>query len=179
MLKKIALVLVGLIALLLIYATTRPGEFRVERRIDIKAPPDKIYPLLADFHRWAEWSPWEQLDPAMKRTFSGAPADKGAIYEWKGNSDVGQGRMEVTSTTAPTRVIIKLDFIEPFEGHNTADFSITPSGDSSTSTVLWAMYGPMPYVSKLMSVFVSMDSLIGKDFEKGLAQLDRAATKAP
>ena len=111
----------------------------------------------------------------MKRTFSGAPADKGAIYEWKGNSDVGQGRMEVTSTTAPTRVIIKLDFIEPFEGHNTADFSITPGGDSST--VLWAMYGPMPYVSKLMSVFVSMDSLIGKDFEAGLAKLKAAAEK--
>jgi uncharacterized protein YndB with AHSA1/START domain len=176
MLKKIALVLVGLIALLLIFAATRPGEFRVERRIDIKAPPDKIYPLLADFHRWAEWSPWENLDPAMKRTFSGAPADKGAIYEWKGNSQVGQGRMEVTSTTTPTRVIVKLDFIEPFEGHNTADFNITtPSGD--TSTVTWAMYGPSPYISKLMGVFVSMDSMIGKDFENGLTKLKVAAEK--
>jgi uncharacterized protein YndB with AHSA1/START domain len=175
MLKKIALVLVGLIALLLIFAATRPGEFRVERRIDIKAPPDKIYPLLADFHRWAEWSPWENLDPAMKRTFSGAPADKGAIYEWKGNSQVGQGRMEVTSTTAPTRVIVKLDFIEPFEGHNTADYTITPSSD--TSTVTWAMYGPSPYISKLMGVFVSMDSMIGKDFENGLTKLKVAAEK--
>jgi uncharacterized protein YndB with AHSA1/START domain len=176
MLKKIALVLVGLIALLLIFAATRPGEFRVERRIDIKAPPDKIFPLLADFHRWAEWSPWEHLDPAMKRTFSGAPADKGAIYEWKGNSQVGQGRMEVTSTTTPTRVIVKLDFIEPFEGHNTADFNITtPSGD--TSTVTWAMYGPSPYISKLMGVFVSMDSMIGKDFENGLTKLKVAAEK--
>ncbi len=175
MLKKIALVLVGLIALLLIYATTRPGEFRVERRIDIKAPPDKIYPLLADFHRWADWSPWEHLDPAMKRTFSGTPADKGAIYEWKGNDKVGQGRMEITGSTPPSQLSIKLAFIEPMEGNNLTEFTVTPGGDGST--VAWVMSGPSPYITKLMTVFVSMDSLIGKDFESGLAKLKVAAEK--
>jgi hypothetical protein len=175
MLKKIALVLVGLIALLLIYAATRPGEFRVERRIDIKAPPGKIYPLLADFHRWADWSPWEHLDPAMKRTFSGTLADKGAIYEWKGNDKVGQGRMEITGSTPPSQLSIKLDFIEPMEGNNLTVFTVTPAGDGST--VAWVMSGPSPYITKLMTVFVSMDSLIGKDFESGLAKLKVAAEK--
>lgn len=175
MLKKIALVLVGLVALILVFAATRPGEFRVERRIDIQAPPDRIYPLIADFHRWTDWSPWEHLDPAMKRTHSGAPADKGAIYEWQGNDKVGQGRMEITGSTPPSQVLIKLDFIEPMEGHNVTEFTITPG--SQGSTVAWVMSGPSPYLTKLMTVFVSMDSLIGKDFEAGLAKLKTAAEK--
>jgi hypothetical protein len=182
MFKKIALGLVALIALVLLYATTQPATFKVERSATVKAPPDKIYPLIADFHRWAEWSPWEHLDPAMKRTFSGASADLGAIYTWKGNSDVGEGRMEVTGSTPPAagasgplKVAIKLDFIEPIEGHNITDFIITPAGESST--VQWVMTGPMPYLSKLMTVFVSMDKLIGKDFDAGLTKLKAVAEK--
>jgi len=174
MLKRIGLSLVALLAALLLFALTRPDSFSVERRIVIQAPPDKIQPLIADFHRWADWSPWEKLDPAMKRSFGGPPAGVGATYAWQGNADVGSGRMEVKSAV-PDKVSIQLDFIEPFEGHNTTDFVLAPK-DGGTE-VRWVMSGPATFVTKLMGVFVSMDSMVGKDFEKGLAQLKVAAEK--
>ena len=175
MFKTIAIVVIVLIAGVLVFAATRPDAFRVERSVTIKAPPEKIYPYFDDFNRWAVWSPWEKLDPAMKRTFSGASAGKGAVYAWQGNGKVGEGRMEILESSPSSKLLIKLDFIKPFEGHNTAEYTLTPSGD--TTQVTWAMYGPAPYISKLMGVFVSMDSMIGKDFEAGLANLKAAAEK--
>jgi hypothetical protein len=174
MMKKIGLVVIALVVAVLLFAATRPDNFSVERRIVIQAPPEKIQPLVADFHLWAAWSPWEKLDPAMKRTFGGPPAVVGATYGWQGNKDVGSGRMEVKSA-APDKVSIQLDFIEPFEGHNITDFLLAPK-DGGTE-VRWVMSGPSPFISKLMGVFVSMDSMIGKDFEKGLAQMKAAAEK--
>ena len=174
MLKKIGLVLIALVGALLLFAATRPNSFSVERRIVIQAPAEKIHPLIADFHRWADWSPWEGLDPAMKRTFGGPPAGVGATYGWQGNKDVGSGRMEVKAA-APDKVSIQLDFIEPIEGHNKTDFMLTPTG--SGTEVRWVMFGPATFLTKLMGVFVSMDSMIGKDFEKGLTQLKAAAEK--
>ena len=174
MLKKIGLAVLVLVALLLLLAVMRPNSFTVERRVVIQAPPDKIQPLIADFRRWADWSPWEKLDPAMTRTFGGPPAGVGATYAWKGNKDVGSGTMEVKSVAAD-KVRIQLDFIEPFEGHNTTDFVLAPQGGGTE--VRWVMFGPMPFISKLMGVFVSMDTMIGKDFEKGLAQMKAAAEK--
>jgi uncharacterized protein YndB with AHSA1/START domain len=175
MFKTIALVVVVLIAGVLVFATTRPDAFRVERSISIKAPPEKIFPYFDDFNRWAAWSPWEKLDPLMKRSFSGAPSGKGAVYAWEGNGKVGAGRMEIIDSAAPTKLAIKLDFLKPFEGHNTAEYTLVPAGDSTQVT--WAMFGPAPYISKLMGIFVSMDSMIGKDFETGLANLKAAAEK--
>lgn len=172
----VALVLVLAIAALMLFATTRPDTFRVERSLAIKAPAERIFPLLDDFHRWPQWSPWEKLDPAMVRTHAGPPRGVGAIYEWRGNSKVGQGRMEITRSTAPRELAIKLDFIKPFEGHNIAEFTLKPQDDATL--VHWAMHGPTPYVSKLMGIFISMDTLIGRDFEAGLANLKAAAEQA-
>lgn len=174
MLKKIGRVLAALVGALLLFAATRPDSFSVERRIVIQAPPGKIQPLVTDFHRWADWSPWEKLDPAMQRTFGGPPAGVGATYAWKGNNEVGSGRMEVKQA-APDKVRIQLDFIEPFEGHNMADFLLSPQGGGTE--VRWVMSGPATFVTKLMGVFVSMDAMIGKDFEKGLSQLKAVAEK--
>ncbi|TDP74792.1 SRPBCC family protein [Roseateles toxinivorans] len=176
MFKSIALGLVVLIVGLLGFAATRPDSFSVQRQITIKAPAEKIYPLVNDFHQWTAWSPWEKLDSTMTRTHSGAPAGKGAVYGWKGNKDVGSGRMEITDSTAPSQVQIKLDFFDPFEAQNRTTFSFQPQADGSTQ-VVWVMQGPMNYVSKLMSVFVSMDKMIGKDFETGLANMKAAAEK--
>ena len=175
MLKIIVIVIVVLVAALLGLAATKPDTFRVQRATSIKAPPAKVFALINDFHKWGEWSPWEKLDPDLKRTFSGADAGKGAVYAWEGNNKVGAGRMEITEPTPPSKVLIKLDFIKPFEGHNIAEFTLEPQGDATQLT--WAMYGPTPFVSKVMQVFVSMDSLIGKDFETGLANLKAAAEK--
>jgi Polyketide cyclase / dehydrase and lipid transport len=176
MLKKIAIVIVALVAGILIFAATKPDTFHFERSITINAAPDKIQPLIADFHQWTTWSPWEKLDPNMKRTYSGPESGVGAIYVWEGNSDVGAGRMEVTDAT-PTEVDIKLDFTAPMATSNMTKFVLAPSGD--TTSVVWSMDGPMPYVSKLMTVFVSMESLLSKDFETGLAQLKATAEAAP
>jgi uncharacterized protein YndB with AHSA1/START domain len=175
MLTKIAIGIVAIIAAVLLFATTRPDSFSVQRTATIKAPPEKIFPLINDCHSWAAWSPWEKLDPAMQRTHSGPPAGKGAAYAWVGNSKVGEGRMEILESTPSSKISIKLDFIEPFEGHNTADFTLQPQGDSTQVT--WVMHGPAPYITKLMGIFVSMDSMIGKDFEAGLANMKAVAEK--
>jgi len=175
MIKIIVIVLVVIVAAILGYAATRPDTFSVQRAASIKAPPEKIFPLIDDFHRWTVWSPWEKLDPDMKRTFSGSAAGKGAAYAWQGNSKVGEGRMEILDDPAPSKIVIKLDFIKPFEGHNTATFLIVPKGE--VTDVTWTMDGPSPFVSKLIGVFMNMDKMIGNDFEAGLANLKAAAEK--
>lgn len=171
MFKFIAIAAVVLIAAVLIYAATKPDDFRVVRSTTIKAPPEKIFPLISDLHAWGPWSPYEKRDPAMKRTFSGVESGVGAVYEWDGNSKVGAGRMEILDITEPTKIVIKLDFIRPFEGHNTAEFTLQAAAD--TTTVSWAMYGPASYISKLMGTFFNMDKMIGSDFEAGLASLKK------
>jgi hypothetical protein len=171
--KKIALVAVVLIGAILAYAATRPDSLHVQRMAGIKAPPEKIFPLISDFRRWSSWSPYEKIDPAMKRVYGGAANGKGAVYEWEGNSQVGQGRMEITDISQPSRVTIKLDFVKPLEGHNVAEFALVPQGDSTTVT--WTMDGPTPYIGKIIGVFVNMDTMIGKDFETGLANLKAIA----
>ena len=175
MFKTIAIVVVLLIAALLAYAATKPDTFRVQRAASIKAPPAKIFALLNDFHRWDAWSPWEKKDPAMKRTFGAATSGKGAVYAWEGNLEVGQGRMEIAESVPPTRVAIKLDFVKPFEARNIVEFTLERKGDSTNVT--WAMHGPNAYLAKVMQVFFSMDKMVGKDFETGLANLKALAEK--
>jgi len=171
----VAAVIVVIVAGILIYAATRSDTFRVQRSASIKAPPDKIFPLINDLHAWSAWSPYEKKDPAMKRTFSGAPNGKGAVYEWDGDKNVGKGRMEITDSASPSKVIIKLDFIKPFEGHNTAEFTMEPKGDNTVVT--WAMYGPSAFMMKVMGIFMNMDNMIGNDFAVGLANLKTLAEK--
>ncbi len=171
----VAIVLLVVVGAVLVYAMTRPDIFRVQRSAGIKAPPERISVLIQDLHGWAAWSPYEKKDPAMKRGFSGAPAGKGAVYAWDGNKNVGQGRMEILEAS-PSKVVIKLDFIKPFEGHNTAEFTMLPQSDSTTN-VTWAMYGPSPFMMKVMGLFVNMDKMIGDDFAVGLQSLKAVAEK--
>lgn len=162
------------IAGVLVYASTKPDSFRVERTASIDAPADRIQPLIADFRRWADWSPYERKDPAMKRSFGSLTAGKGATYAWDGNDNVGQGSMEILEA-APAKVVIKLDFQKPFEAHNTAEFTLKPKGDATDVT--WAIHGPSPLISKVVSLFMNMDTMIGRDFEAGLANLKALAEK--
>ncbi|WP_407156695.1 SRPBCC family protein [Bradyrhizobium sp. STM 3557] len=160
------------IAAALIAASAKPDTFRVQRSAVIAASPERIFPLIADFHQWAGWSPWEHRDPAMKRIFEGPQSGVGAIYAWNGNRNVGAGRMEIIEAT-PSRIVIKLDFIKPFAGHNIAEFALRPNGPSTE--IVWTMHGPAPFLSKLMQLVMNMDRMIGKDFEAGLAGLKRLA----
>ncbi len=171
----IAIVLAIVIAAVLILAATKPDTFRIERSATLNASADKIFPLISDFHQWLKWSPWEGRDPALKRSYSGAERGKGAVYAWEGNKNVGSGRMEILEATAPSTVVIQLDFLKPFEAHNTAEFTILPQGGATR--VIWVMQGPTPFMSKVMQVFMNMDRMIGKDFEAGLANLKTVTEK--
>ena len=173
MIWTILAVVAALVVIVLIAASTRPDTFRIERQTTINATADKPFALIQDFHRWAEWSPWEQIDPDLKRAYSGTSSGTGAIYEWTGTPKVGSGRMEILETNAPSRIIIKLDFIAPFEAHNTADFALESSG--GVTRVTWAMYGPQPFMNKVMSLVMNMDKIVGPDFEKGLSAMKRIA----
>lgn len=175
MLKAILIIVVVLIAGVLIFAATKPDTFRVQRSASIKAPPDRIFPLINDYRNWTAWSPYEKKDPAMKRTFGAITAGKGATYAWDGNKDIGQGGMEILESVPPSRVTMKLDFVKPFEAHNMVDFTLQPEGD--TTRVTWDMHGPAPYFSKVMQVFINMDRMVGTDFEAGLASMKAIAEK--
>lgn len=165
----VAVVIVVAVAGVLGYAATQPDNFRVQRSAAMKAPPEKIFALLNDFHQWGSWSPWEKLDAAMTKTHSGAASGKGAIYEWEGNKQVGKGRMEITEASPPAKLTIKLDFFKPFQAHNTAEFTLDRQSDSTN--VNWAMLGQKPFLFKVMGLFMRMDKMIGKDFETGLANI--------
>jgi uncharacterized protein YndB with AHSA1/START domain len=166
-------ILLIVVAALLVYAAVRPNSFRVQRAIAIKAPAERIFAQINDFHNWPAWSPYEKLDPAMTRKLSGAEAGQGAVYEWSGNSKAGQGRMEITATTPPSQIDIKLDFTRPFVAHNRVTFAMKAAGDSTATS--WIMEGPSPYMAKLMGIFMNMDKLVGRDFERGLANLKAIA----
>jgi Polyketide cyclase / dehydrase and lipid transport len=169
----IAVLLAIAIAVALMAASAKPDTFRVQRSAVIAASPETIFPLIADFHKWGGWSPWEHRDPAMKRTFEGPASGVGAVYAWDGNRNVGAGRMEIIQATMSSKIVIKLDFIKPFEGHNIAEFALQPRGPSTE--IVWNMHGPAPFLSKVMQLVMNMDKMIGKDFEVGLAGLKRLA----
>lgn len=175
MLKIIGIIVVIALAVVLGFAATKPDTFSLERSTTIHAPPGKVFAYINDFHQWSAWSPWEKIDPNMQRTYSGAPSGIGAVYAWSGNSKAGAGRMEIKNVAPPLNAQIALDFTKPFETKNVIEFMIEPRGDSTGVT--WVMRGPLPFVSKVMTVFISMDALVGKDFEAGLANLKVASEK--
>ena len=171
----IAVILAIAIAAVLVLAATKPDRFSVRRETTVRAPADKVFALINDFHQWVTWSPWEHRDPALKRSYSGAESGEGAVYGWEGNKNVGSGRMEIRESTVPSKIVIQLDFLKPFEAHNTAEFTMLPQGDGTH--VIWLMHGPAPFLNKVMQVFMNLDKMIGRDFEAGLASLKQATEK--
>jgi hypothetical protein len=170
---NIGIVLLVLIIALGIAIATRPDTFRVERSATIAAPAGALFGYLNDFHQWPQWSPWEKLDPDMQRTFSGAQSGVGARYAWLGNSKAGQGSMHMTESNPNDRVALDLDFIKPFKSSNVIEFTLKPSG--SATQVTWTMSGNNTTMTKAFSLIASMDKLVGKDFDKGLANLKALA----
>jgi uncharacterized protein YndB with AHSA1/START domain len=170
MIIKIAIIVAVLVAVLLVYAATTPDTFRVERTGLIKAAPEKIFPYLSDFRKGEDWSPYERKDPAMKRTHTGPDSGKGSVYEFAGNKEVGSGRLEIIDAVPPLKVVLTLEMREPFAGgRNIIEYTLEPRGDSTQFT--WAMHGPVPFLGKIICVFVSMDRMMGRDFEAGIANL--------
>jgi len=179
MFKKIVLgvlaILIVLVVVLVVLIAMQPEDFRVERKATMAAPPDAVFAQVNDFHKWEAWSPWEKLDPNMKRTFEGSESGPGAIYKWAGNDKVGEGQMKILETKPNESVKIKLDFIKPFESTSTTDFTF--KGDGKETLVTWTMYGKHNFMSKAMCLIKSMDSMVGPDFEKGLASMKTIVEK--
>ena len=173
MFKTIALVVVCALVLSVVvvlgYAATKPDAFHIARSTTIKAPPERIFPLINDLRSNVSWSPFEK-DPAMKRSFGETTVGKGATYAWDGNSDVGAGSIEITEATAPSKVAMRLDMVRPLEAHNDVEFTLDPGPDDTTK-VTWAMHGEQPFLGKIMSVFIDCDEMVGSEFDKGLASL--------
>jgi hypothetical protein len=166
----VLVVIVGVLGL----ASTRPSVFRLARSAQIKAPPEAIYPHVADFHRWLGWSPWEGIDADLKRTYSGAASGVGAVYGWEGKK-TGVGRMEIIDAASPRHVGIKLDFIKPMPAHNVCEFTFEPTGQEGVTAVTWSMHGPAPLMTKVFHLFMDMDKMLGPLFEQGLARLKAIA----
>jgi len=175
LLSVVLAVLLLIVGVVLANAAAKPDTFRVERTASIKAPPEKIFPLIDNFDNWGAWSPWEKKDPAMKRTRSGAPSGKGSVYAWDGDKNVGKGRIEITEVSPNARLALNLDMLKPLEAHNKAEFTLQPQGNATIVT--WAMHGPAPYFSKILQMFCNMDRMVGGDFETGLANLKAIAEK--
>lgn len=167
-------ILIGAVALIV---AVQPSEFRVERMISIAAPADQIFPLVSDLHRSASWSPWEKLDPAMKRSFAGPGSGVGSVYSWEGNEKVGAGRMTILDIQPNERVTLNLENFRPFESTSTLEIVLAPQAGSTA--VRWSLIGHKKFVAKAVCLVVSMDKMIGPDFEKGLAQLKVLAESAP
>lgn len=162
-------------AALLIIAATRPNTFSLVRSAHLSASPERVFLKLNDFKNWAAWSPWEEMDPNMQRNFSGSASGKGAKYAWVGNKKVGEGNMEITRSVAPSNIELDLNFLKPFKASNVTEFTLTPKAGGTHLN--WEMRGPLNLFMKLMHMFMDMDSMVGKDFEKGLAKLKALVEK--
>jgi hypothetical protein len=171
--KKAGIILVILVVAFVGFVFTRPGTFRVERSVTVQAPPAVVYAIVNDFRRWDDWSPWAKLDPNMKKELGGTASGVGATYYWAGNDEVGEGRMTITESKPGESVRMKLEFIKPWAATNKVEIAIKNA--SGGSTVSWSIDGPNNFISKAFSVFMNMDTMIGADFEKGLAQLKTLA----
>ena len=170
-------IVVLVIAAFLAFIWSRPNHFRVERATTVAASPAVVYAQIANFHDWSAWSPWEKLDPQLHRTYEGPESGVGAFYGWTGNKAVGEGSMKITEATPDSRIAIDLQFIRPFKSSNVCTFDLAPDG--AGTKVTWAMEGPMNFMSKTMGIFMSMDKMVGGDFERGLTQLKAVAESAP
>jgi hypothetical protein len=169
--------LVVIVGAFLAFVATRPSDFRIVRSRTLAAAPDVVHAHVNDLHRWSNWSPWEKLDPEMKREFSGPALGPGASYHWIGNSKVGEGRMTITDSQPPRSVTIRLEFIKPWTATNTTQFDLVASGKGTEVT--WAMTGTNNFMAKVACVFMNMDRMVGGDFEKGLAGLDAITAAVP
>ena len=174
---KIFLALAMIVAVLAVVVAIQPAEFRVERTATMAAPAPVVFAQVNDLHKWEAWSPWAKLDPAMKQSYSGASAGEGAVYEWNGNSEVGEGRTTITESREDELVKIKLEFVRPFACSNDVAFTFKPAGDQTAVT--WAMSGHKNFMAKAIHLFINMDKMCGGQFEKGLADLKTVAESTP
>jgi hypothetical protein len=176
--RMLTYILIGFAVLAVVFVglvVTRPNEFTVTRSAKMAAPPQAPFDEINNFHRWTTWSPWEEIDPQLKRTYEGPESGVGAIYRWEGNGQVGQGNMTITESKPGEMIRIRLEFIKPFAGINDTLFTFKPVGEETEVT--WTMKGNYVFITKAMSLFMNMDKMMGDQFEKGLASIKENVEK--
>jgi Polyketide cyclase / dehydrase and lipid transport len=153
------------------YVAMQPPQYRVERSAVMAASPAAIFDQVNDLKKWEAWSPWAKKDPNAQSTFEGPSAGKDAVMGWSGNDDVGEGRMTIVESKPAEAIRLKLDFVKPFEGTSDVNFAFTPAGDKTKVT--WSISGEQSFIERAICLLmgVNMDSMIGGDYEKGLANL--------
>jgi hypothetical protein len=169
MLKKIAVAAALLVVVLTLVIASRPSSYRVTRSAALAAPPAAAYAQVADFHRWEAWSPWARLDPGMQTAYSGTDGAVGASYSWKGNDKVGEGRMTIVEARPPESLVIRLEFLKPWAAINSTRFDFAPL--ASGTQITWSMDGHNDFMGKAFSLVSDLDTMIGTDFQRGLASL--------
>lgn len=148
------------------------SHFEVSRSQTVQADPARVHALIDDFHEWTAWSPWEDVDPDLRRTYTGPASGVGAHYAWQGNRKAGQGSMEITGS-APERIDVRLSFLKPWKATNEVAFELVPAGTGTEVT--WRMWGENTGMAAVFTKVFNMDTFLGKDFEKGLARLKAVA----
>lgn len=178
--KNVLLGLGGVVGVLVlgfvVTVAMQPETTHVERSIAVAATPADVFPFANNFDNWLKWSPWQDIDPAQKVTFSESHEGQGAWYEWQGNDDVGHGRMTIRESVAPTKIVEDLHFIAPFEATAVVTLSFAAEGDGTKVT--WAYDGQNDFMGKAAGLFMDMDAMLGADFEKGLGKLKPLAESA-
>ena len=176
MILKIMVAFLIAVGIVVVLIAMQPATYTVVRSTSIAAAPGVVFAQVNDFHNWAKWSPWEKLDPAMKKTYEGPAAGVGAVYKWAGNAAAGEGMMKIAGSDTDHKVSIDLAFTKPYESSSRTELSIRPDG--AGSSVSWTMTGQNNFALKAIALFSSMDKMIGPDFEKGLSQLKTVAEAA-
>jgi hypothetical protein len=177
MLKKILIALAAIVVVFVGVVAMQPSDFRIVRTATMSAPAPAVFAQVNDFHNWEAWSPWAKLDPAAKNSFEGPFAGTGAIFRWAGNKEVGEGSMTITESRPSDLIRIKLEFLKPFAGTNTAEFTFKPDGDQTAVT--WSMAGENNFIAKAVCLFMNRDKMVGGKFEEGLAQMKSIVEAAP
>ena len=169
MLKKILIAIAVIVVVFLIVVAMQPSEFRVTRNATMSAPAPAVFAQVNELKKWEAWSPWAKMDPAMKQTYEGPAAGVGAISSWAGNNAVGEGRMTITESRSNELVRFNLEFFKPMAGTSTAEFTFKPEGNRTSVT--WSMTGQNNFIAKAVCLFMSMDKMLGGQFEQGLVQM--------
>lgn len=177
MLTTVLVVATIIVVALVIIIALQPAEFRIARSTVMSAPATAVFAQVNDFHKWEGWNPWGKIDPAMKQTYEGEPAGTGAVYTWSGNNEVGEGRMTITESRPSDLIRVKLEFMKPFAAVNVAAFTFKP--ECGQTAVTWSMTGAKNFMAKAIHLFMSMDKMIGGQFEKGLAEMKSIVETAP
>lgn len=175
MLKKILLVIAVLIIGLVIFIAIQPADFTITRSATMAAPPAEVFAQVNNFKNWETWSPWEKMDPNLKRTYGGPESGEGATYAWAGDSNVGEGNMTITESKLDELVVIRLEFIKPMAATNTTEFTFKQEGEGTAVT--WTMSGNNNFVGKAFSLVMDIEEMVGGQFNQGLSNLKAVVEK--